>query len=347
VRKNVIESYNAVCEKIFSKSLDHMDHLEKMTKAINLIKENKILFVAHYYTDPMLQKIAEETGGIVSDSLEIAKFCKSHPAKTVILAGVYFMAETIKILCPDKKIIILTKNSQCSLDLGCPVDEFRSFKKQHPDRTVIAYVNTSAAVKSEADWVVTSRIAMAVVQQLAARGERLLWAPDKHMGQYLLKNTGADMVLWDGSCIVHDSFKSSELKKLKYFHAGAAVLAHPEAPLAVLEMADFVGSTKGIIDAAVRLPNEKFIIATDDGLFYKLSQLAPDKEFIRAPSGGVGASCKSCAHCPWMELNELSLLLDALEGRGGDEINLCSELIRAASLPLLRMLDFYEKENSL
>ncbi len=303
-----------------------------------LERENAVL-VAHYYTDPVLQALAEETGGCVSDSLEMARFGHASDADTLVVAGVRFMGETAKILSPEKRVLMPTLEATCSLDIGCPPDEFAEFCDQHPDRTVVVYANTSAAVKARADWVVTSSIALDVVDELDARGEKILWAPDKHLGNYIQRETGADILMWDGACIVHEEFKAQALRDLKAAYPEAAVLVHPESPEPVIELADLVGSTTQIINGARDLPNSQFIVATDQGIFYKLQQVVPDKEFIVAPTAGSGANCRSCANCPWMAMNGLANLADTLE-TGRNEVHVDPELGRRAMVPLQRMLEF-------
>ncbi|HEV8077191.1 MAG TPA: quinolinate synthase NadA, partial [Marinobacter sp.] len=295
--------------------------------------------VAHYYTDPVVQALAEETGGCVADSLEMARFGKEHSARTLVVAGVKFMGETAKILTPEKRVLMPTLEATCSLDIGCPADEFSAFCDQHPERTVVVYANTSAAVKARADWVVTSSIALNVVKHLDQQGKKILWAPDKHLGAYVQKQTGADMLLWDGACIVHEEFKARGIEDLKTLYPDAAVLVHPESPAAVVDMADVVGSTSQLIKAAETLPNREFIVATDQGIFYKMQQRCPDKIFHIAPTAGSGATCRSCANCPWMAMNELEALARVFE-RTDNEIFVDAELGRRAMIPLQRMLDF-------
>ena len=189
------------------------------------------------------------------------------------------------------------------MDIACPIDAFSEFCDAHPDRTVVVYANTSAAVKARADWVVTSSIALEVAEHLANNGEKIIWAPDKHLGSYIQKSTGADVLLWDAACIVHEEFKARGLRDMRALYPDAAILAHPESPSSVIELADVVGSTTQIINAAKTLPNKQFIVATDQGIFHRLQQVAPDKEFIVAPTGGTEATCRSCAQCPWMGMN--------------------------------------------
>lgn len=304
-----------------------------------LLKARDAVLVAHYYTDPELQSLAEETGGCVSDSLEMARFGNAHPAKTLVVAGVKFMGETAKILNPEKRVLMPTLEATCSLDLGCPADTFTAFCDEHPDHTVVVYANTSAAVKARADWVVTSSIAVDVVDHLAGLGEKIIWAPDKYLGAYVQKVTGADMILWDGSCIVHEEFKAKGILDLKKQFPDAAVLVHPESPASVVDVADAVGSTSQLIAAAKNLPNPQFIVATDRGIFYKMQQAAPGKTFMEAPTAGNGATCRSCAHCPWMAMNALDNLARVLE-HGGQEIFVDESLRIKAMQPLQRMLDF-------
>ncbi|MFZ5756607.1 MAG: quinolinate synthase NadA [Pseudomonadota bacterium] len=307
------------------------------------LKARDAVLVAHYYTDHDIQKLAEETGGCVSDSLEMARFGKDHPAKMLVVAGVKFMGETAKILSPEKRVLMPTLEATCSLDIGCPIDRFSAFCDQHPDRTVVVYANTSAAVKARADWVVTSSIAVDLVAHLDAKGEKILWAPDKYLGDYVRRKTGADVLLWDSSCIVHEEFKAQQLLELKKACPDAAVLVHPESPAAVVDIADVVGSTSQLIRASQELPNTRFIVATDKGIFYKMQQLSPQKEFLEAPTAGNGATCRSCAHCPWMAMNALENLCRVLEDEdwaARNEIHVDADTGRRAQVPLQRMLAF-------
>ena len=303
------------------------------------LKARDACLVAHYYCDPLVQAIAEKSGGCVADSLAMARFGAKHSASTLVVAGVRFMGETAKILSPEKRILMPTLEATCSLDLGCPVDDFSAFCDQHPDREVVVYANTSAAVKARADWVVTSSIAVQVIEHLAEQDKKIIWAPDKHLGTYVQKETGADMLLWDGACIVHEEFKAKGLLDLKQVYPDAAILVHPESPDAVVQLADAVGSTSQLIKAAQELPNETLIVATDRGIFYKMQQAAPGKTFIEAPTGGSGATCRSCAHCPWMAMNGLQNILDGLR-QGKEEVFVDADLRQNALRPLERMLSF-------
>ena len=214
-----------------------------------LIKHDAKL-IAHYYVDQSVQKIAEDTGGFVSDSLEMARFGQKQIESTLIVAGVKFMGETAKILSPEKNIYVLDSSATCSLDDGCNFDEFKQFCSMYPDREVVVYANTSARVKSIADWVVTSSIAVSLVEYLTSLGKKLIWAPDKYLGQYIIDKSGADMILWNGSCVVHEEYKSSELKKMINDYPDCDVLVHPESPRSIISLADVVGSTSKLIQAS-------------------------------------------------------------------------------------------------
>ena len=304
-----------------------------------LLKQKNAVMVSHFYVHPDLQDLAEETGGIVSDSLEMARFGRDHAAQTLVVSGVRFMGETAKILSPEKRILMPDLDASCSLDLGCPVDEFSAFCDAHPDHTVVVYANTSAAVKARADWMVTSACAVDVVRALTEQGHKILWAPDRHLGDYIRRETGADMVCWQGSCIVHDEFKAFELEALRQEHPGAKVLVHPESPAEVVALADAVGSTSGILKAAREMDATTFIVATDNGLLHKLRVQNPDKTFIEAPTAGRSATCKSCAHCPWMAANSLAGVAQVLEF-GFNEVRVDPQLAARARLPIDRMLAF-------
>ena len=318
-------------------SADQQASITQQIKQL-LIDKNAVI-VAHYYTDPLIQALAEETGGVVADSLEMARFGSRHDADTLIVVGVKFMGETAKILTPNKTVLMPTLEATCSLDVGCPADEFNAFCDQHPDRTVVVYANTSAQVKARADWVVTSSIAVDVVEHLDSLGEKILWAPDKYLGSYVQKQTGADVLMWDGSCIVHEEFKAKGITDLQQVYPESAVLVHPESPQSVVEVADVVGSTSQLIAAARDLPNRQLIVATDQGIFYKMQQAVPEKELIIAPTGGSGATCRSCANCPWMGMNSLQNLLACLQD-GGGEIYVDTDIANLAITALDRMMSF-------
>ena len=319
------------------------DSTESLKAAIRqkLIEEDAVL-VAHYYVDDELQELAEETGGCVADSLEMARFGYQHEAKTVVVAGVRFMGETAKILSPQKRILMVEREAECSLDLACPEQEFSDFCDQHPDRTVVVYANTSAGVKARADWVVTSSIALKVIEHLHAKGEKFIWAPDRFLGSYVQKQTGADMLMWQASCIVHEEFKSVALQGLMKQHPDAKVLVHPESPASVVELADVVGSTSQIINAARDMDADTFIVATESGIFHKMKQAAPGKTFLEAPTAGESAACESCAQCPWMKMNDLQRLLDVLTN-GNQEITIPEDIRKKAERSIHRMVEFGQR----
>ena len=333
---------------VINRQLDKIPHQAQLSEQDQLSLQEKIraeltahqaVLVAHYYTNPEIQALAEATGGCIADSLEMARFGKQHSAQTVIVAGVKFMGETAKILSPEKRVLLVEPEATCSLDLGCPIDEFSAFCDQYPDREVVVYANTSAAVKARADWVVTSSIAVDLVEHLASQNKKIIWAPDKHLGRYVQQKTGADMILWDGACIVHEEFKAKGILQVKQVYPDAAVLVHPESPESVLALADVVGSTSQLIRAAKELPNPQLIVATDRGIFYKMQQAAPNKLLLEAPTAGEGATCRSCAHCPWMAMNDL-VALSTVFSRPNAEVFIDKNIIERAVIPLQRMLDF-------
>ncbi|MDD9821864.1 MAG: quinolinate synthase NadA [Gammaproteobacteria bacterium] len=303
------------------------------------LKAQNAVLVAHYYVDSALQDLADASGGCVSDSLEMARFGYRHAADTVIVAGVRFMGETAKILSPNKRILMVETAAECSLDLACPADAFAAFCDAHPDRTVVVYANTSAAVKARADWVVTSSIALKVIAHLHARGEKILWAPDKYLGDYVQRETGADMLCWQGACVVHEEFKAAALQGLMKRHPRAKVLVHPESPPEVIALADVVGSTSQIIRAAAELDAAEFIVATESGIFHKMAEAAPGKTFLAAPTAGEGATCESCALCPWMKMNDLRRLDEVLT-HGRNEIHIEPGVREKAERAIRRMVEF-------
>jgi quinolinate synthase len=303
------------------------------------LKQNNATLVAHYYVSPDLQTLAEETGGIVSDSLEMARFGQNSDADTIVVAGVKFMGETAKILSPEKRVLVLDTEANCSLDLSCPIDEFSKFCDQNPDHVVVVYANTSAEVKARADWVVTSGSALKVVQKLHDEGKKVLWAPDKHLGHYVQTMTGVEMLMWDGACVVHEGFKAEGIERLKEMHPEAGILVHPESPKEVIALADVVGSTTQLINAAESRPENTFIVATDNGIFHKMKEVAPHKKFIEAPTMGEGADCESCAHCDWMAMNNLEKCLDTLN-TGNNEILINNQIIDQAKNSIQRLLEF-------
>ena len=342
-QRQVVEDYLSTLAYRKATSVSNQDALRDAIKAE--LKSKNAVLIAHYYTDPSIQELAEETGGTVSDSLEMARFGNNHEAETLVIAGVKFMGETAKILTPEKRVLMPTLEATCSLDVGCTAEEFSKFCDEHPDRTVVVYANTSAAVKARADWVVTSSIALEVIDYLDAKGEKILWAPDKYLGDYVQKQTGADMLLWNGSCIVHEEFKSRGILDLKNVYPDAAVLVHPESPASVIGVADVAGSTSQLIEAAKVLPNQQLIVATDQGIFFKMQQAVPHKDLIVAPTGGSGATCRSCASCPWMGMNSLDNLLLCIQ-QGLNEVTVDPQISSLAKSSLDRMMNFKREQKS-
>lgn len=310
-----------------------------------LLRQRDAVLVAHYYVDGDLQDLAEQTGGCVADSLEMARFGLEHPASTVVVAGVRFMGETAKILSPEKTVLVVESKAECSLDLGCPAEPFSKFCDEHPDRTAVVYANTSAAVKARADWVVTSSIGLKLVRHLHERGEKILWAPDKYLGDYIRRQSGADMIMWDGACIVHEEFKASVLQGLRRRYPAAKVLVHPESPATVIELADAVGSTSQIIQAAAESDADTFIVATEEGILHRMRKQLPEKTFLTAPTAGEGATCESCSHCPWMKMNDLHRLKRALETSEG-EVTVDESIRVRAERSIRRMVEFGRRHAS-
>lgn len=309
------------------------------TRIRRLLDQEDAVLVAHYYVAGELQQLAEETGGHVADSLDMANFGNRHPARTLVVLGVRFMGETAKILNPEKRILMPTLDADCSLDLGCPADEFSTYLASHPRHTVVVYANTSAAVKAQADWMVTSSNALPIVRHLKDKGEKIIWAPDRHLGIYIRSQTGADMQLWQGACVVHEEFRDQELKELKLAHPDAEILVHPESPAAVIAQADVVGSTSRLLQAARDSRSDTLIVATDSGLLHKMKAVAPEKKFLVAPTGGDSATCSMCGQCPWMALNDLEKMAHVLE-TGDNEIKLDNEVRQRALIPIQRMMEF-------
>lgn len=326
-------------------SMTDAEMLDLKNQAKSLLKEQNAVLVAHYYTDGMLQDLAEETGGCVADSLEMARFGSEQEAETLVVCGVRFMGETSKILNTEKRVIMPDLAATCSLDEGCPADMFTEYCDQFPDHTVVVYANTSAEVKARSDWVVTSGIALPIIKHLAEKGEKVLWGPDKHLGRYVQRLTGADMIFWPGSCVVHEEFRSVALERMRKLHPEAAILVHPESPEQVVDQADVIGSTTALINAVKTMDKKEFIVATDAGIFNKMRQVAPDKILLEAPTIGEGATCQSCARCPWMGMNSLQNLVEVLKS-GSNEIEISAELAEKARIPIKRMLDFAKQMKS-
>ena len=316
--------------------MSYTDHLIRIKQ---LLLKNNAKIIAHYYVDEQVQRLAEDTGGFVGDSLEMARYGSKQKETTLIVAGVKFMGETAKILNPNKKVLMLDIEATCSLDTGCDYAEFKEFCDAHNDREVVVYANTSAKVKSISDWVVTSSIAVPLIEHLTSLGKKLIWAPDKYLGNYVVDTTGADMLLWDGSCIVHEEYKTIELKNMIAKHPDCDVLVHPESPRSIIQLADTVGSTTKLIEASKVSKKKYIIVATEKGILYQMKKFSPNKIFLEAPTEGEGATCKSCGRCPWMNLNIVQKLLDVFNDKT-NEIILSRDIIDKAKKPIDRMINF-------
>lgn len=340
-KQGVLEAF-ALAEATIEPDLSPAMKQQLITKIKALLQAQDAILVAHYYTDPEIQALAEATGGCVADSLEMARFGRDVNAQTLVVAGVRFMGETAKILSPEKRVLMADLGATCSLDLGCPAAEFSQFCDQYPDRKVVVYANTSAKVKARADWVVTSAIGIEIIRHLHAQGEKIIWGPDRHLGNYIQQQTGADMIMWQGDCVVHNEFKAESLAHYRQQYPLAKVLVHPESPAVVLAQADVIGSTSQLIKAAKTLDAPQFIVATDQGIFYKMQQAVPDKKLLIAPTAGESATCKSCALCPWMAMNTLPKLAHILE-TGDNEIQIDETLRQQAKVSMDRMLNFAEE----
>ena len=344
-RNHDIAEQAATARASLPEPLENREKNALIDEAKRLLRARDAVLVAHYYVDSDLQELADATGGCVADSLEMARFGLAHQASTVLVAGVRFMGETAKILSPEKQVFLVESAAECSLDLGCPVDMFADFCDQHPDRTVVVYANTSAEVKARADWVVTSSIALNLIQDLSNQGEKIIWAPDRYLGDYVQRQTGADMLLWEGSCIVHEEFKGEVLEQLKQLNPDAKVLVHPESPPSVINLADIVGSTGQLIHAVETMNAPLFIVATEEGILHKMRQRAPGKNFLAAPTAGEGATCESCAHCPWMKMNDLQRLVNVLKSEQNEVV--VDEAIRSqAAIPIKRMIDYGQSRST-
>lgn len=294
-----------------------------------LKKEKNAILLAHYYQDADIQDIAD----FVGDSLGLSQKAAETNADIIVFAGVHFMAETAKILNPTKKVLIPDLNAGCSLSDSCPPDAFAAFKAQYPDHKVVSYINTSAAIKAMSDVIVTSSNAVPIVQALPADW-KLIFAPDRNLGLYVMRKTGREMILWNGVCMVHTIFSYQKVRALRAQYPEAELIAHPECEPAILEEADYIGSTTGLLNYVIRSPKKQFIVATESGIFHQMRKAAPDKELIQAPAE---YSC-SCNTCPHMKLNTLEKIYNALMYEA-PEVTLSPELIEAARRPIEKMLE--------
>ncbi len=304
---------------------------EQMISEINRLRSEKnAVIMAHYYTIPDIQEIAD----FVGDSLALAQQAAKTDADIIVLCGVHFMGETAKIICPDKKVLVPDMEAGCSLADSCPAQDFESFVKAHPDHTVISYVNTSAAVKALTDIVVTSSNARKIVDQLPA-DEKIIFGPDRNLGNYINSVTGRNMLLWDGACHVHEQFSVEKLVELKQRYPNAKVLAHPECKSVVIKLADVVGSTQALLNYAVQSGEQQFLVATESGILHEMQKQAPDKDFIPVPPNDSTCACNNCS---FMKLNTLEKLYLCLR----DEVNeifVEPDIAQKAIRPINRMLE--------
>ncbi len=304
--------------------MDYESKIQELKKSLNAV------ILAHYYQESEIQDVAD----FVGDSLALAQAAAKTKADVIVFCGVHFMAETAKILNPTKQVLLPDLKAGCSLSDRCPPTAFKAFKEKHPDAFVVSYVNSSAAVKAMSDVICTSSNAVKIVNR-APKDRQILFAPDQHLGRHVMKQTGRDMVLWPGSCIVHEIFSEKKLVQLKVEHPDAEVVAHPECEQAVLRHADFIGSTKGILDYVVASPKQKFIVVTEAGIIHQMQLKAPGKTYIPAPPDNGCA----CNECPYMRLNTMEKLYRCMRDRT-PELILPMELQTAARAPLERMLEW-------
>ena len=296
---------------------------------LHLKKEKNAIILAHFYQDEDIQDIAD----FVGDSLDLSKKAEKNDADVIVFCGVKFMAEVAKILSPSKTVILPDINAGCSLEESCQVEDFKKFKKSYPNHKVVTYINCSADIKAESDIIVTSSNAEKIINSIP-EDEKIIFAPDKHLGNYLVKKTKRDMVLWDGSCIVHITFSERELIKLRVRNDDAKIIAHPECPEDILKHADFIGSTSSLLKFVNQDSSQKFIVATEPHIIHQMKKLEPNKEYLIAP--GVDGNC-SCSNCPFMELNTMEKLRDCLKNLS-PEILIENELILRAKKSLNTML---------
>jgi quinolinate synthase len=304
-------------------TLDLFHEIEKLKK------EKNAIVLAHYYQEPDIQDVADYVG----DSLGLAQQAEKTNADMIVFAGVHFMAETAKILNPQKKVVIPDLKAGCSLSDSAPAPLFKVFKAKHPDHVVISYINCSAAIKALSDIICTSSNAAYIVESVS-KNSPIIFAPDKNLGAYLIKKTGRDMLLWNGSCMVHEIFSREKITRLKVRHPKAKVIAHPECEQPILELADFIGSTTGLLKYALQDSANEYIVATETGILHQMQKSAPHKTFIAAPPNN---SC-ACNDCPHMKLNTLEKLYVAMEYEE-PEIIMKKEIINAARKPIERMLE--------
>jgi len=304
-------------------------NVDLVEEILKLKKQKNAVILAHYYQMGEIQDIAD----FIGDSLQLAQAAQKTDASIILFAGVHFMAETAKILNPDKKVIIPDLNAGCSLANSCPAESFAEFKKKYPDAVVISYINCTAEVKALSDIICTSSNAVKIVESVP-KDKQIIFAPDKNLGRYIIKKTGREMILWNGVCEVHERFSLQKIIQLKVQHPDALLIAHPECEEDVLENADFIGSTSALLNYVIKSDAKKFIVATETGILHQMQKNCPDKTFIPAPPNNTCA----CNECPYMKLNTLEKIYYALKNEE-PEIVMSKELIEKAKKPLLRMLE--------
>ncbi len=303
--------------------------VDLFTAIESLKKELNAVILAHYYQESDIQDIAD----FIGDSLQLAKAAAETNADVIVFAGVHFMAETAKILNPDKLVLLPDLNAGCSLADSCPAEAFAAFKAAHPNHLVVSYINCSADIKAMSDIICTSSNAVKIVQQIP-KDQPIIFAPDRNLGRYVMEQTGRDLVLWDGSCVVHETFSEKKIVQLKITHPEAEAIAHPECETCVLRHASYIGSTAALLKYCQESPTKEFIVATEPGIIHQMQKLAPHKHFIPAPPTN---NC-NCNECPFMRLNTLEKLYLAMKNRA-PEITMSEEIRLAALLPMQRMLE--------
>ncbi|HRJ85635.1 MAG TPA: quinolinate synthase NadA [Ignavibacteria bacterium] len=316
-------------ETTLNKPVINISLLNLEEEILELKKKMNAVILAHYYQESEIQDIADYIG----DSLELSRRAASTEADVIVFAGVHFMAETAKILNPGKKVLLPDLNAGCSLAEGCPAPMFKKFREEYPDHLVISYINCSAAVKALSDIICTSSNAVKIVEQLP-KDQKIIFAPDKNLGRYIMKKTGRNMLLWDGSCIVHETFSDRKIIALKTENPNALLIAHPECEEVVLSRADFVGSTSALLNFTKENPASEFIVATEEGIIYQMQKASPSKKFIPAPPD---ANC-ACNECPYMKLNTMEKLYLCMK-EGKPEITLDEEIRLKALKPIQKMLE--------
>jgi quinolinate synthase len=304
-------------------------HEDIFAKIQRLKKERNAVILAHYYQDPDIQDVADYLG----DSLGLSQEAAKSTADVILFAGVHFMAETAKILNPERIVVLPDLEAGCSLADSCPADEFKAFKAKYPDHVVVSYINCTAAVKAESDYICTSSNAVKIVNSIP-KDQKIIFAPDRNLGRYVMQQTGREMVLWQGACIVHETFSEKKLIQLKVDHPKAKVIAHPECEPHVLAHADFIGSTTALLNYSKASDAQEFIVVTEAGIIHQMEKAAPGKKFIPSPPN---ANC-ACNECPYMRRNTLEKVAAALENLS-PEIDVPEPMRSRALLPIQRMLD--------